>query len=243
MDEQSCQAVTTARKDLGSWRNFRRRIRFPGRILVGLVYVVALALGIFLLVCMIADYQSLGVWVYLATLAFVGLSLTSVITYEWRRKQIVELYQEWAVGAQDVNVLYLELLTGDLSLVYTATNLPTAMLPVTLARQAETIDMSPFDFIQKWQRTVQTIVGRQFIGREEILNRILDVTRPFDSISPVYITTQRVQRRVALASIADGQIVIALGIKWHKRILFFRSRLPPQPSGVVLEPVVKQQQA
>lgn len=244
MNEQDHTALETVRKDLGNWRTFRRMIRLPGRVPVGLIYAVTVILGALLLgkllllnhtmeiavlqvlllvgVALVDQPVMLGMWLYVV-LAFICLLIVSVILYWWRRRQIDRLYRDWVDGTNTVDVVYLEPLVDDLVLVYTAKTVPTAVLPVALAREADEINTSRLAFRLNWQRTLQSISARQFISRDDILARVISVTRPFGAVAPVDVTTSNVQHYVGLMNVAGGQVTLAVGIQWHNRTVFFKA--------------------
>ncbi|WP_156302094.1 hypothetical protein [Lacticaseibacillus pantheris] len=152
---------------------------------MGLIYVVTVILGALLLgkllllnhtmevavlqvlllvgVALVDQPVMLGMWLY-AVLAFICLLIVSVTLYWWRHRQIARLYRDWVDGTNTVDVVYLEPLVGDLVLVYTAKTVPTAVLPVALAREADEINTSRLAFRLNWQRTLQSISARQFIS-------------------------------------------------------------------------------
>lgn len=257
MNKQCREALEAVRKDLGNWRTFRRTIRLPGRGLVGLIYIMTLILGVLLLgkllllnhtmevtilqvllligVVLVDQPVMLGIWFYVVV-AFIGLLATTMVLYWWRR-QLSQLYRNWLGGTNEVKTLYLEPLIGDLSLVYTAKSAPTAMLPVALAREADLIDDSRLAFRMSWQQTLQSISSGQLTSRDEILARVINVTRSFESVALVDITTNGVQHHVGLMAIADGQITLAMGIQWHHHILFFKPHRQLQLRRIATESV------
>lgn len=248
MNAEYTLTINAYKAELGDWHKFRRAVRLPHRKLVAALYVMTAGTAALLLVQAVALHQQggidlpqllllvglalanqpylLGGWLYVL-ITFALLLLASSIVGVRRYRTARRLYRGWIDGTNSVDTLYMEPLIDNLCVVYTAQSVPTAALPVMLARFAYAIqgnDDCSQRAANEWQEVLQT-ASRQLITRQEMLAKVIQVTRPFGSVAPVDITTTTAQRQVRLLALPGGHTTVALGMQAGQRTVFFKLRL------------------